>query len=127
VIGAFLLGAFAIGFLWLLVALSRMNHDNVHSLWSDGVTYSTKRANRIFGYNGERITNNGQWIQWVRSLWRTHYDNFYKKHYFFILSIDELDPVKITPVTKEKAEEWLMRNVDNNYARLLIRDWFKAD
>ena len=93
-LGGLLLGAFVVGFIWLMVAAARWEVEHKHEYYYNGVTYSTKRAHRILGVVTDRIAE-GHWIAVIRSVWRTNPDLKGEYHYF-MLRIDEFNPPKIS-------------------------------
>lgn len=117
------LGAFCMGFLWLICYGASQNWDSKHETFSAGVTYNTRKAHRIMGVMGERVTTDGQWIGWAKSLWRTYPHWQDKKQHFFLLHIDELNPAKLKPVTPEVARKFIQLHSDPELAEKLIRDW----
>jgi hypothetical protein len=119
------LGVFIIGFIWLCCAFAKHNAEGVHEHYHDGFNHTTKKAIRLAGVDGERISADGQWVKKIKSIWRTDYDKFSRKRRYFVLHLDELKPAKIYPVTEDKAKEWIEKNIeDEDYARKLIRDFF---
>lgn len=125
-VAAFFLGAFALGFIWMCVAVVAAGIEPKHEKFLNGVWYDTRRANRIFGVQGERVTTDGQWIGWMQSLWRTHSTHFNCRQYCFVIKIDDLRAAKIVPVTDEKARAWLRDHADHALAEQLIRDWLSG-
>lgn len=121
------MGAFVMGLIWLVVACSSYNIDGKHEKFSNGIKYTTKQAHRIMGVNGERVTKDGQWIHWINSLWRTWPDRYSGKVYYFFLVIDELNACQISPCSEEVAKEWICKNVNEDFARRLIHDWFASN
>lgn len=123
----FVVGIFFLGFIWLVVAAARTNKENFHEYYYNGILYTTRRSHRLLGENGERVTTDGQWVQWVKSLWRTYYDRWTKKHYFFLLIVDELNPARVIPVSEDKAKQWISEHADAEHAQKLIREWFSGE
>jgi len=121
-VAGILIGICIIGFIWMIVAAAQMNLDPKHEIYAGGIRYETAKAHRIVGQMGERVTGNGQWVAWCKSLWRT-FPWHDKKNYFFILHIDELTPVKLKPVTAEVAKKFIQMHTDEETATKLIREW----
>lgn len=121
-IDGFFIGAFVVGFIWMCASIA--NKAEGYEYFYEGFNYTTKKAIRMAGKDGERISKDGQWVKSITSIWRTDFDNKLQKRRYFVLQLDELRPAKIFPVSENSAKEWIKENIDDEeYAHKLIRDF----
>lgn len=122
----FIFGAAIVGFIWLISWLNAK--DYTYDTWSNGVYYSTKKASRVCGRFGNRVSDAEgiHWHLWIESLWWVHqkktYSYYQNQKPFFILTIDELRKPIIVPVTIEEAKTFI-RSYSGEDSDRLIKEW----